>query len=100
MNRSLYRALKIFIVAIVIISLLLSFVVSQDSHHIDTCELEHCSVCRIIHMAQNIVNMTVTIFLFVTIFFLIFFFLANAYKTKNTVSVQESLVFRKIQLNE
>ena len=99
MNKRICKIIKLVIVAIIIVSLILSFIVSLDSHHIDSCELEHCSLCTIIHMAQNIVNMTVAIFIFTYTSFLIFFFLARMRVCNQQVRTT-SLIFQKVQLNE
>ena len=79
MDKKVYRVLKTIVIAIIVISLILSFVVSHDLHHLDTCEVEHCSVCCIIQGAQSIVNMTVTVFVFVFTSFIIYFCLARMY---------------------
>jgi len=99
MNKKVYKVLRTILVAIIIISLVLSFIVSLDHHHLETCEKEHCSVCQIIIMAQNIVNMTVAVFIFVYASFLIFFCLARMHEAIIS-ETRTSLIFQKVQLNE
>ena len=99
MNKKLFKTIKTIIVVVLIVSLILSFIVSHDYHHLDTCEVEHCSICTIIHMAQNIVNLTVAVFIYILTSFLIYFFLSRLSEDRK-IFIQESLVFRKIQLNE
>ena len=99
MNKKIYKALRILIISIVIISLILSFIVSLDHHHIETCELEHCHVCQIIVMAQNVINTVVAVFIFVCTSFLIYFCLARMY-AKVIPEIRTSLIFQKVQLNE
>lgn len=99
MNRKVYRAVKIVVIAIIIMSLILSFIVSLDHHHLETCEVEHCHVCQIIVMAQNVVNMTVAVFVFVCASFLIYFCLARMHE-EIIPAIKMSLIFQKVQLNE
>lgn len=92
------RDIKI-IITIIIASLILSFIISQDFHHLDTCKVEHCSVCSIIHIAQAIINLATAIFNCIVANFLIYFFLSRLHK-ETKIFMQNSLVFQKVQLNE
>lgn len=99
MNKKVYNVLKIIVITIIIISLILSFVVSLDHHHLETCEAEHCHVCQIIAMAQNIMSMTALVVVFVCTSFLIYFCLARMHEDI-IPKVRKSLIFQKVQLNE
>ena len=99
MKKNILKAIKIIAIVFCVASLIFSFVVSRDKHHLDTCTNEHCALCNIIHIAQNIISLSVAFVIYVIIGFLIYFFLARLYEEKNSL-VQSSLVFQKVQLNE
>ena len=99
MNKKLLKILKITIIAIIIVSLVISSIVSQDFHHIDTCEIEHYALCCIIHFAQAIIQLTLAIIICQVASFLIYFFLARLHKEQHFFK-QKSLVFQKVQQNE
>lgn len=99
MNKRIYQVLKIVIVSIIIISLILSVIVSLDYHHLETCEEEHCFVCSVIHIAQNIVSLILVAYVWICTSFFIHFCLARM-RTKCAIFVKASLIFQKVQLNE
>ena len=99
MKNKLLDLNKIAIIFIIIVSLMFSFIVSQDSHHLDTCHEEHCFECAIIHIAQAIITLAVTVFVYMVSSFLIYYVLSRLHKTTN-VFMQKSLVFQKVQQNE
>lgn len=99
MNKKILKVLKMVIISIIIISLILSVIVSLDHHHLETCHEEHCVLCSIIHIAQNIVNWIYVVYTCVWTSFLIYFYLARMH-TERVAVVKESLIFQKVQLNE
>ena len=96
MNKKIYKT-TIIVLAITI--LLFSIIVSQDEHHLETCHEEHCVYCIIIHIAQNIINLSFAFVIAIMAGVLIYFFLSRLNKQK-IIFVQLSLVFQKVQLNE
>lgn len=98
MNNKLLKSAEIIGITIIIASLILMSIVSQDSHHIHSCTEEHCFTCTIIHIAQATINLIVTIFIYIGISFLIYFFLSRTHK-KTLFFAQKSLVFQKVQMN-
>ena len=97
MNKVL-KVIKITITIFAIAALVFSLVVSQDEHHIETCHHEHCFYCAIIHIAQNIINLSIAFIIAIVIGVLIYLFLSRLHKNQ-AVFVLFSLVFQKVQLN-
>ena len=96
---------KIYKLIIIISSLLLiatigfSFVVSQNTHHIDTCCEEDCALCEIIHIARDFIYKTIipiTNVFIILLLFKIFNKACNHYYFTKT----KSLVYQNVQLNE
>lgn len=99
MNKKMLEAIKITVIIFVITNLIFSIIVSQDEHHIKTCQDEHCTYCTIIQISQNILDLSIAFIIKITIGFLVYFFLSRLCK-KHFVFAQSSLVFQKVQLNE
>ena len=99
MNRKILKFIKTIIIVLFIATLILSMVVSQDRHHLETCHKDHCSICTIIHIAQNIINLSIAFIICIVLGFLVHFFLSRLHK-EQTFFVQSSLVFQKVQMNE
>lgn len=99
MNKKILKVIKIALVVFIAATLTFSLIVSQDEHHMETCHEDHCIYCAIIHIAQNIINISIAIVIAVVIGVLIYYFLSKLHK-KQIVFVQSSLVFQKVQLNE
>ena len=99
MSKKLIKILKIAIVVFIIITILFSFVVSQNEHHFEVCHNDHCVVCDIIHLAKNIISISSIMIISIVIGFLIYFFLSRLQKNQ-TIIVLISLVFQKVRLNE
>lgn len=99
MNRKIVTALKIAIVVFIIATLIFSLIVSQDEHHLETCQENHCVICVIIQMAQNIISLSIAFVIAIMIGVLIYLFLSRLHKD-SIIFVQSSLVFQKVQLNE
>lgn len=99
MNKKILKTIKISIIVFILATLVFSLIVSQDEHHLETCHEDHCIYCAIIHIAQNIINLSIIFIIAVIIGVLIYFFLSRLHKEK-TFFVQSSLVFLKVQLNE
>ena len=96
MNKKIILKMLIIIVSI---SLIYSFIVSQDFHHLDTCNDEHCHKCSAIHYAQNIVKLSITILIYSFIYSFVDCCLSYLHE-EIEVFVQKSLVFQKVQFNE
>lgn len=96
MNKKLILKLLILIISI---SLIFSFIVSQDFYHLDTCNEEHCHKCSVIYYAQNIVKLAVTIFICLSIYFFIDYCLSDLHEELK-IFMHKSLVFQKVQFNE
>lgn len=99
MNKKILKVIKIAVVVLMAATLVFSLIVSQDEHHLETCHEDHCIYCAIIHIAQNIINLSIAFVVAVVIGVLIFFFLSRLHK-EQVVFVQSSLVFQNVQLNE
>lgn len=99
MNKEFLKTIKFIIIAFIITTLIFSFVVSQDTHHLESCHEEHCITCSLIHFAQIIINLSAALIICISIGFLIYFILSKLLKVQ-TIFVQKSLVFKKVQLNE
>ena len=99
MNKKILKAIKIAVVVLMVATLIFSLIVSQDERHLETCHEDHCIYCVIIHIAQNIISLSIAFIVAVVIGVLIYFFLSRLHK-EQVVFVQSSLVFQKVQLNE
>ena len=99
MNKKILKAIKIVVVVLMVVTLVFSLIVSQDAHHLETCHEDHCTWCSIIHIAQNIISLSIAFVVAIVIGVLIYFFLSRLHKEKE-IFVQSSLVFQKVQLNE
>ena len=99
MNKKILKAVKIAVVVLMVATLIFSLIVSQDEHHLETCHEEHCVYCAIIHIAQNIISLSIAFVVAIVIGVLIYFFLSRLHKEQE-IFVQSSLVFQKVQLNE
>lgn len=99
MNKKILKAIKIAVVVLMAATLVFSLIVSQDEHHLETCHEDHCIYCAIIHIAQNIINLSIAFVVAMVIGVLIYFFLSRLHKEQE-IFVQSSLVFQKVQLNE
>ena len=99
MNKKILKIIKITIIILMVTTVVFSLIVSQDEHHLEICNEDHCIYCEIIHMAQSIINLSIAFIVAVVIGVLIYFFLLRLHK-KQIVFVQSSLVFQKVQLNE
>ena len=98
MNKKILQAIKITLFSLAIMGLMFSLIVSQDFHHLETCEVEHCPACSMIQFAQAIIMITFLVFIYKLVSFTIYFFLSRLHKN-NDIFMQKSLVFQKVQLN-
>ena len=99
MNKKILKAIKMVAVVLMAITLVLSLIVSQDENHLETCHEDHCIWCSIIHIAKNIISLSIAFIVAVVIGVLIYFFLSRLHR-RQVVFVLVSLVFQKVQLNE
>ena len=93
------KVIKISIILAIIAILVFSFIVSQDKHHIETCHEHECVWCRIIHIAQNIINLFIDLIVTLVIGCLTYQILSRL-KREKVISTRFSLVIQKVQLNE
>lgn len=99
MNKKILKVIKIVVIVLISAILVCSLIVSQDEHHLEKCHEDHCAYCIIIHVAQNIINLSIAFVIAIVIGVLIYFFLSRSHKEQE-IFVQSSLVFQKVQLNE
>ena len=99
MNINTQKVIKVTISVLIITTLLVSLIISNDEHHIETCHEEHCFRCIIIYFAQNLINFSIGFVIATTIGVLIYLFLSRLHK-KTITFVQSSLIIQKTQLNE
>ncbi|MBR3002973.1 MAG: hypothetical protein IKF38_05395 [Clostridia bacterium] len=99
MNKKILKAIKIAVVVLMAAILVFSLIVSQDERHLETCHEDHCIYCVIIHIAQNIISLSIAFVVAIVIGVLIYFFLSRLHR-RQVVFMLASLVFQKVQLNE
>ena len=99
MKRELLKAAKTGVVALFVVILIFSLIVSQDNHHLESCHEEECIYCTIILMAKKIMGISVSFCITVVIGISIYLFLLKLHK-EYKIFVQLSLVFQKVQFNE
>ena len=99
MNKKIIKEIKTAIIVFIIVALVVALIVSQDEHHIEECHEDHCVICNIIHLAQNIISISIALIIAVIIGVLIYYFLSRVHKEK-IILIKSSLVFQKVQLNE
>lgn len=91
--------LKLVVIIFCVTAIICAFIVSQDKCHLETCHDEHCVICAMIQVAQNIVNLSIAIVLIVMIGVFIYYFLSRLHKDRKVFEVI-SLIFLKVQFNE
>lgn len=84
---------------IVIIMIIFTIIVSQDEHHLEICDKEHCAICNMIYIARYIINFFLLFAIVIKIKLLIHIFLSRIYKERSFL-VKLTLVFQKVELNE
>lgn len=99
MNKRILKTIKLILMAVITVSLIFALIVSQDEHHLETCNEENCALCSIIHIAKTIINISVAIITCTFIGFLIRLLLLIIHKEKG-IFAHKSLVLQKVQLNE
>lgn len=88
--------------AIIIICIICLFVmsfISQNQYHLDNCHEEDCEVCTIIQMAKMVMNNLLGVIVIVLEIFTLYYVLSRIKKC-DVITIRESLLFRKVQLNE
>ena len=99
MEKKLLKVLKILAVTCIITTFVFSLVVSQDEHHLETCHEDHCALCIIINISQNIISIIIAFVLAIIVGILICFFLSKLHK-KQEFFVIFSLISQKVQFNQ
>ena len=99
MKNKIVLLIKLVLIIIVIISLVFSCVMSVNVHNIDCCEEEHCILCEMIHVANNIIKVLAWFILFI---FYEYIYIRSFQKNKLPIMCVEkwSLVKENIVLNE
>ena len=93
------KVLLIISVMIIIISILICNIISQNHYHLDVCEDENCVICNVIHCAQNLFEIVTTIILLEIQTIFIYKIIIEIKKL--TIEKEEnSLIFKKVQKNE
>ncbi len=93
------KIIKNALIVFTIFILMVSTVIAQDEHHLETCHDDYCIYCLIIHIAQNIINLSIVFILAINLGFLMYAYLSKLQK-ENRIYLQLSLIFQKVQLNE
>ena len=91
--------IKKVLILVCIICLIIMLYVSQNDYHIDNCHEEECGICIMIQMAKVIINNILAIIIIKTITFLMYYILSKIKKYK-ILYFNNTLIFRKVQLNE
>ncbi len=93
------KAVKVVMIAFTISVLIFFLIVSQDNHHIETCDDDDCVYCAIILASQNVINLVVAFVIAIMVGVFIQYFLSRL-REKQEVSLNFSLIFQKVQMNE
>ena len=96
--KKLLKIIKIAVLTMIMISLVVSNMLSHDEHHLETCEVEDCTTCHMIMLAQAIVKVMTFVIIVSTLTFVIYFVLSRMHKVLK-VDIEKSLVFQKVQFN-
>lgn len=97
MNSKLIKTLLIiFFIAIFVASLF----VSQDEHHLESCNDDHCFYCAMIHVAQNIITLIFALIINVSMIGVLIFYFLSRFHNIQVYNMKSSLVFQKVQFNE
>ena len=99
MKQNILQTIKIVIIILMAVTLVFSLVISQNEYHLFTCHNDKCTYCSIIQFAKNIINIFFAFIITIMLGFYIFFFLSRLNKSQR-IFILNSLVFRKVQLNE
>ena len=90
MNKKMLKIIKIALVCFAIFILIGTLIVSRDEHHLETCHEECCIYCSLI-----------TIIAIIAIVFGVFLYsFLSKLRQNQLIFILNSLVFRKVQLNE
>ena len=93
------KEIKIAVIVLMMVTLVFSLIVSQNEYHLDNCHDDHCFLCNIIHIAQNLISLSIVVIIAVVIGVLIYLFLSRLHNDC-VIFELDSLVFQKVQLNE
>ena len=93
------KAVKVVMIAFTISVLIFFLIVSQDNHHIETCHDDDCVYCAIILVSQNVINLVVAFVSAIMVGVFVQYFLSRL-REKQEVSMNFSLIFQKVQMNE
>ena len=99
MKKNIIKILNIIAIFLVIISLVFSLVLAQDTHHLFECHDDGCIHCAIIHISQSLIKGLNLAAIILITFASIYYFLARLYKTNDNLN-ELSLVAQKVRLNE
>ena len=99
MDKKILQSFKNVTILFIVAILVFFLIVSQDEHHLETCHEDNCIQCAIIHIAQNIIRLSMACAVAFTIGVSIYFLLYRLSK-EHIVFALKSLVFQKVQFNE
>ena len=99
MKIKIEKYVKSILVVLLIASIAICYIISQDIFHINNCEEKHCPVCHIIHMAQTFIRNIVIVHFIGSNAILIYYTLTKIYKYI-FCKTHIILVNLNIQLNE
>ena len=100
MNLKKYKNLFFIIIAIFLVCVsIANTIISFDLCHLEECKLEHCTTCRLIHMAINFVNNIGILLILILLFDMI---IPIVYLIRHTIKkyLSITLIASKVQLNE
>ena len=93
------KGLIVISVMIIIISILVCNIISQNHYHLDMCEDENCTICNMIHCAQNLFEIVTAIIILEIQTIFIYKFVIEI-KKLIIEKEENSLIFKKVQKNE
>ena len=93
-----YRIIIVIMMTLFCVSTMISGIVSLDLHHIQTCEEEECAICNMIHVAQLLTGLMLAMVLVVFVITPHHSVLEKVHGKRES-TMNQSLVFQKVQLN-
>lgn len=97
-KRLIINFIKAFGIAVIVFSLIISSIISQDEHHLEVCHEDNCTICQMIVIARTIVELTTLVIMVNLLTFIIYFILSRMHKSYEFF-LQNSLILQKVQLN-
>ena len=99
MNKKILQIIKKALIITLAITFIFSLLISQNECHLLTCSNHHCIYCVVIHISQKIINLSIIAIIAIVFGVFLYSFLSKLRQNK-LIFILNSLIFRKVQLNE